>query len=40
MASIGIFLNGDAKDLNWKVHIPKDNIDSVIDALLKVKEAL
>jgi len=42
VASIGIFLNSDPETLNpnWKVHIPKSNIDAVIAALQKAKEAL
>jgi hypothetical protein len=42
VVSVGIFLNSDPKTLNpnWKVHIPKSNIDEVIEALKKAKEAL
>ncbi len=40
VASIGIFLNSDADEPNWKVHIPKANIDEVIFALQKAKEEL
>ena len=40
VASIGIFLNSDASEPNWKVHIPKENIDAVISALQKAKEEL
>ena len=40
VASIGIFLNNDADEPNWKVHIPKGNIDDVISALQKAKEEL
>ncbi len=42
VASIGIFLNSDPDTLNpnWKVHIPKSNIDAVIEALKKAKEEL
>jgi len=40
VASIGIFLNSDASEPNWKVHIPKANIDAVIAALQKAKEEL
>lgn len=35
VTSIGISLVGD--DVEWKVHIPKENIDAVIDALQKAK---
>ncbi len=38
VVSIGIFLNSDANEPNWKAHIPKDNIDDVINALKKAKE--
>jgi len=34
--SIGIFLET-KNEPDWKVHIPKDNIDSVIEALQKAK---
>ncbi len=40
VVSIGIFLNKDAAEPNWKVHIPKDNLDAVIAALQKAKEEL
>lgn len=40
VASIGVFLEKDNKHPDWKVHIPKDNIQSVIDALIKAKEEL
>ncbi len=40
VASIGIALQAKAKEPDWKVHIPKANIDAVIDALQKAKEAL
>ena len=42
VVSIGIFLNSDPETLNpnWKVHIPKSNIDAVIEALKKAKEDL
>ncbi len=40
VASIGIFLNSDAADPNWKVHLPKANIDAVIAALQKAKEEM
>ena len=40
VASIGIFLNSENKEPDWKVHIPKENIQSVIDALQKAKEEL
>jgi len=40
VVSIGIFLNADASEPNWKAHIPKDNLDAVIAALQKAKEEL
>jgi len=40
VASIGITLQADANEPDWKVHIPKADIDAVIDALQKAKEAL
>ena len=40
VASIGVFLNGENNEPDWKVHIPKENIDSVILALQKAKEQL
>jgi len=38
VASIGISLKADADEPDWKVHIPKANIDQVIEALQKAKE--
>jgi hypothetical protein len=40
VVSIGIFLDKENKHPDWKVHVPKDNINSLIDALQKAKEAL
>lgn len=40
VASIGISLKADANEPEWKVHIPKANIDQVIEALQKAKETL
>jgi hypothetical protein len=37
VASIGISLSGDAKNPEWKVHIPLGNIDDVIAALQLIK---
>ncbi len=36
VVSIGIALNG--TDVEWKTHIPYDNIDEVIEALKEAKE--
>ena len=40
VVSIGISLQADAADPDWKVHLPKSNIDAVIAALEKAKEIL
>jgi len=40
VASIGIFLDDSGSEPNWKAHIPKDNIDDIINALQKAKELL
>lgn len=40
VASIGIELQGNGSEPDWKVHLPKENIDAVIDALKKAKESL
>lgn len=37
VASIGISLSGNAADPEWKVHIPLDNLDAVIEALQALK---
>ena len=37
VASVGISLNGDANNPEWKVHIPLDNLDDVIAALQELK---
>lgn len=37
VASIGISLDGNAENPEWKVHLPMDNIDAVIDALKAIK---
>ncbi|SFZ97541.1 hypothetical protein MNB_SV-5-505 [hydrothermal vent metagenome] len=40
VASIGIFLQAGAKEPDWKVHIPKEDIDDVILALQEAKKTL
>ncbi len=40
VASIGIFLSGSSDEPDWKVHIPKANIDEVIAALNEAKNVL
>lgn len=37
VASIGISLAGNAEEPEWKVHLPLDNLDAVIEALQKLK---
>ena len=40
VVSIGISLQADSAEPDWKVHLPKANIDAVIEALKNAKEAL
>ncbi len=40
VVSIGISLQTDTTEPDWKVHLPKSNIDAVIAALEKAKESL
>ncbi len=40
VVSIGVFLDNQNKEPNWKVHIPKDNINSLIEALKKAKDKI
>jgi hypothetical protein len=40
IASVGVFLDASNGEPDWKVHIPKDNIDEVIEALKSAKEQL
>lgn len=37
VASVGISLTGDSDELEWKVHIPVENLDEVIEALKALK---
>ena len=37
VASIGISLTGESDSIEWKVHIPLDNLDEVIQALQALK---
>ena len=37
VASIGISLAGNADEPEWKVHIPVDNLEEVIQALQELK---
>ena len=38
IVSVAISLDSNSDEPDWKVHIPKDNIDGVIEALQKAKE--
>ena len=40
VVSIGISLQADTAEPDWKIHLPKSNIDAVIAALEKAKESL
>jgi hypothetical protein len=40
VASVAINLSSEGKEPDWKVHIPKENIDAVCEALQKAKEDL
>lgn len=40
VASIGISLQAGAEEPDWKVHIPKANIEAVIAALQEAKKSL
>jgi len=40
VASIGISLQAGGEEPDWKVHIPKANIDAVIAALTEAKKSL
>ena len=40
VASVGISLQAGAEEPDWKVHIPKANIDAVISALQEAKKSL
>ncbi len=37
VASVGISLAGNVNEPEWKVHIPLDNLDEVIEALKELK---
>ena len=37
VASVGISLVGNAEEPEWKVHLPMDNLDAVIEALQALK---
>jgi hypothetical protein len=37
VASVGISLAGNAESPEWKVHIPLDNLEEVIEALQSLK---
>jgi len=37
VASIGVSLAGEKNEPEWKVHIPLDNLDEVIEALRSLK---
>jgi len=37
VASIGISLAGNAEEPEWKVHLPLENLEAVIEALQKLR---
>jgi hypothetical protein len=37
VASIGVSLNGEVNNPEWKVHIPLENVEEVIQALQELK---
>jgi len=39
VVSIGISLNGDVNNPDWKAHIPLENIDDVIEGLKEAKNS-
>ena len=39
VASIGISLAGNADEPEWKVHLPMDNLEAVIEALQEIKNS-
>ena len=40
VVSLGVWLNRGTEEPDWKVHIPADNLDAVIEALQEAKSAL
>jgi hypothetical protein len=40
VVSIGISLKSNSDEPDWKVHIPKANIDDVIEALIEAKKVI
>lgn len=38
IASIGILLSGDENEPEWKVHIPMENLNEVIEALKELAD--
>jgi hypothetical protein len=37
VVSIAVSLQSDSHDVDWKVHIPRENIDDIIEALKTAK---
>lgn len=40
VVSIAVWLSKSSEEPDWKVHIPADNLDAVIEALQQAKKAL
>jgi hypothetical protein len=40
VVSVGVFLDSSNSEPDWKIHIPKDDIDRAIEALKKAKNEL
>ncbi len=40
VVSIAVWLSKSSEEPDWKVHIPADNLDAVIEALQEAKKAL
>jgi len=40
VVSIGVSLQSTSSEPDWKVHIPKGNIDAIVEALQEAKKSL
>jgi len=40
VVSVGVSLQTNAQEPDWKIHVPVENIDALINALSKAKESL
>ncbi|NPA29515.1 MAG: hypothetical protein GXO33_04950 [Epsilonproteobacteria bacterium] len=40
VVSVGVWLNRAGGEPDWKIHVPKENVDALVEAIVEAKEKL